>query len=140
MTASWLGNRQAYIALGDKVSEKYKINIGLPQGKPLDTVVHTINDKLVSPLEILKRRCVPVHRLLQHNQQKIHSTVQIIQQRSDLNHNDDHHYHGNHAEIMSRVDDFNRQQTKDDAKLCSMLKEGHAYTQIKFIQQEHVKD
>ncbi|CAM4765951.1 unnamed protein product [Rotaria magnacalcarata] len=35
MTASWLGNRQAYIAFGDKVSEKYKIDIGLPQGSSL---------------------------------------------------------------------------------------------------------
>ena len=35
MTASWLENRQAYIAFGDKVSEKYKIDIGLPQGSSL---------------------------------------------------------------------------------------------------------
>ncbi|CAF4535437.1 unnamed protein product [Rotaria magnacalcarata] len=35
MTASWLGNRQAYIAFGDKVSEKYKIDIELPQGSSL---------------------------------------------------------------------------------------------------------
>ncbi|CAF4558187.1 unnamed protein product [Rotaria socialis] len=34
-TASWLGNRQVYIAFGDKVSEKYKIDIGLPQGSSL---------------------------------------------------------------------------------------------------------
>ncbi|CAF3305542.1 unnamed protein product [Rotaria socialis] len=35
MTASWLGHRQAYISFGGKVSEKHKINIGLPQGSSL---------------------------------------------------------------------------------------------------------
>ena len=34
--------------------------------KPLDTVVHAINDKLASPLETLKCRGVSVDRLLQH--------------------------------------------------------------------------
>ncbi|CAF3997273.1 unnamed protein product [Rotaria sp. Silwood2] len=108
--------------------------------KPLDTVVHTISDKLASPLETLKRRGVPVDRLLQHNQQNIRSTIQMIEQRSDLNHNDNHHYHESHIEINGRVEDFNRQQTKDDTKLFSILKKGRAYTQTKFIQQEHVKD
>ncbi|CAF1432853.1 unnamed protein product [Rotaria sordida] len=108
--------------------------------KPLDTIVHTISDKLASPLETLKRRGVPVDRLLQHNQQNIRSTIQMFQQKSDFNHNDNNHYHESYVEMTGRIEDFNRQQTKDDAKLFSMLKKGRAYTQTKFIQQEHVKD
>ncbi|CAF2260183.1 unnamed protein product [Rotaria magnacalcarata] len=42
MTDSWLGNRQAYIAFGDKVSEKYKIDIGLPQGSSLNSFLFIV--------------------------------------------------------------------------------------------------
>jgi hypothetical protein len=42
--------------------------------------------------------------------------------------------------MSGRVENFNRHQTKDDTKLFSMLKKGRAYTQTKFIQQEHVRD
>ncbi len=35
LMVSWLKNRQAYITLGDKISEKFDINIGLPQGSSL---------------------------------------------------------------------------------------------------------
>ena len=38
--------------------------------KPLDTLVHSISDKLVSPLETLKRRGIPVDRLLKTVQQQ----------------------------------------------------------------------
>lgn len=42
--------------------------------------------------------------------------------------------------MIGRVADFNRHQTSDETKLSSILKKGRAYTQTKFIQQEHVKD
>ena len=35
MTSSWLKNRQAYIALGEKRSDRFQIDIGLPQGSSL---------------------------------------------------------------------------------------------------------
>jgi len=38
--------------------------------KPLDALVHSISDKLVSPLETLKRRGVPVDRLLKITQRQ----------------------------------------------------------------------
>ena len=104
--------------------------------KPLDTIVHTISDKLASPLETLKRRGVPVDRLLQHNHQYIRPTIQPVQPQSQSN----HHYHESHVEMTGRVEDFSRHQMKDDTKLASILKKGRAYTQTKFIQQEHVKD
>jgi hypothetical protein len=107
--------------------------------KPLDTIVHTISDKLASPLETLKRRGVPVDRLLQHNSQYTRPPVQMIEQQIQ-NTNHHHHYHESHMEMTGRVEDFNRHQIKDDMKLFSMLKKGRAYTQTKFIQQEHVKD
>jgi hypothetical protein len=109
--------------------------------KPLDTVVHTVSDKLSSPLETLKRRGVPVDRLLQQNHQYIRPTVQMTEQKTQSNeNNNNHHYHESHVEMTGRVEDFNRHQIKDDTKLFSMLKKGRAYTQTKFIQQEHVKD
>jgi hypothetical protein len=107
--------------------------------KPLDTIVHTISDKLASPLETLKRRGVPVDRLLQNNSQYTRPPVQMIEQQIQ-NTNHHHHYHESHMEMTGRVEDFNRHQIKDDMKLFSMLKKGRAYTQTKFIQQEHVKD
>ncbi|CAF1418983.1 unnamed protein product, partial [Adineta ricciae] len=105
--------------------------------KPLDTVVHAISDKLASPLETLKRRGVPVDRLLQHQQQQNHrSTVQMIEPQTQPN----HYYQESHVEMPGRVEDFNRHQIKDDAKLFSTLRKGRSFTQTKFIQQEHVKD
>ncbi|CAF3497440.1 unnamed protein product [Adineta steineri] len=38
--------------------------------KPLDTLVHSISDKLASPLETLKRRGIPVDRLLKIQEQQ----------------------------------------------------------------------
>ena len=38
--------------------------------KPLDALVHAISDKLASPLETLKRRGIPVDRLLKTVQQQ----------------------------------------------------------------------
>ena len=38
--------------------------------KPLDALVHSISDKLSSPLETLKRRGIPVDRLLKTVQQQ----------------------------------------------------------------------
>ena len=38
--------------------------------KPLDLVVHAISDKLSSPLQTLKRRGIPVDRLLKNKQQQ----------------------------------------------------------------------
>jgi hypothetical protein len=105
--------------------------------KPLDTVVHAISDKLASPLETLKRRGIPVDRLLQQN---IRSTVPMIPQQPQVNNNNNHRYHESHVEMTGYVDDFNRHQIKDNAKLFSTIKKGRAYTQSKFIQQEHVKD
>ena len=35
MTSSWLENRQAYIVLGEQRSEKFQVDIGLPQGSSL---------------------------------------------------------------------------------------------------------
>ncbi len=112
--------------------------------KPLDTIVHAISDKLASPLETLKRRGVPVDRLLQHNPQYIRPPVQMIEQPAQSNDHNNHHNHHqsheSHVEMTGRVEDFNRHQIKDDTKLFSVLKKGRAYTQTKFIQQEHVKD
>jgi hypothetical protein len=85
----------------------------------------------------LKRRGVPVDRLLQHNPQYTRPPVQMIEQQIQ---NTNHHYHESHMEMTGRVEDFNRHQIKDDMKLFSTLKKGRAYTQTKFIQQEHVKD
>ncbi|CAF1648839.1 unnamed protein product [Rotaria sordida] len=106
--------------------------------KSPDTIVHTISDKLASPLETLKRRGIPVDRLLQYKQQYIRSTVQMIEQKSELNNNNNHHE--THAKINGCVEDFNHQQTKNDTKLFSMLNTGREYTQTKFIQQEYVKN
>ncbi|CAF1649383.1 unnamed protein product [Rotaria sordida] len=83
--------------------------------KSPDTIVHTISDKLASPLETLKRRGIPVDRLLQYKQQYIRSTVQMIEQKSELNNNNNNHE--THAKIN-----------------------GREYTQTKFIQQEYVKN
>jgi hypothetical protein len=38
--------------------------------KPLDALVHSISDKLASPLETLKRRGIPVDRLLKSTEQQ----------------------------------------------------------------------
>lgn len=38
--------------------------------KPLDALAHSISDKLASPLETLKRRGIPVDRLLKTVQQQ----------------------------------------------------------------------
>lgn len=38
--------------------------------KPLDALVHSISDKLASPLETLKRRGIPVDRLLKLAEQQ----------------------------------------------------------------------
>ena len=38
--------------------------------KPIDSLVHSISDKLSSPLETLKRRGIPVDRLLKIRQQQ----------------------------------------------------------------------
>ncbi|CAM4809029.1 unnamed protein product [Rotaria magnacalcarata] len=108
--------------------------------KPLDTVVHMISDKLASPLETLKRRGVPVDRLLQHNQFHVRPAAQAIKENPESNHNDNNNYHESHVDITGRVDDFSRHHIKDDGKLLSMLRKGRTYTQTKFIQQEHVKD
>ena len=35
MTLSWLKNRQAYIAFGEERSDRFQIDIGLPQGSSL---------------------------------------------------------------------------------------------------------
>ena len=110
--------------------------------KPLDTIVHTISDKLASPLETLKRRGVPVDRLLQQNPQYTRPAMPTIpqQQLQSNSTHENHYYHESHVDITGRVTDFNRHQTKDETKLLSVLKKGRAYTQTKFIQQEHVKN
>ncbi len=77
----------------------------------MNTIVHTISDKLASPLEILKRRGVPVDRLLQHNPQYIHPPVQMIEQKIQ---NTNHHYHESHMEMTGRVENFNHHQIKDE--------------------------
>lgn len=38
--------------------------------KPINTIVHAMSDKLSSPLETLKRRGIPVDRLLKSVEQK----------------------------------------------------------------------
>ena len=38
--------------------------------KPIDTIVHAMSDKLASPLETLKRRGIPVDRLLKSAEQQ----------------------------------------------------------------------
>lgn len=108
--------------------------------KPLDTIVHTISDKLASPLETLKRRGVPVDRLLQNNPNYTRPAIPTVPQQSQTTSHENHHYHESHVEITGRVTDFSRHLVKEDGKLFSMLKKGRAYTQTKFIQQEHVKD
>ncbi|CAF4077045.1 unnamed protein product, partial [Rotaria sordida] len=104
--------------------------------KSLDTIVHTISDKLSSPLETLKRRGIPVDRLLQYKQRDIRSTVEMIEEKSKLN----HYYHETHVKINGCIEDFNCQQTKNDTKLFSILKQGREYTQTNVIQQEYIKD
>lgn len=109
--------------------------------KPLETAVHAISDKLASPLETLKRRGVPVDRLLQQ-QQRMHSLLPPMESPS-LNPTKDkglQRYQQSHVEMTGRVEDFSRQQSKGDDKLLSVLKKGRAYTQSKFLQQEHVKE
>ncbi|CAF1335016.1 unnamed protein product [Rotaria sp. Silwood1] len=108
--------------------------------KPFDTVAHTIGDKLASPLQTLKRRGIPIDRLLRHKKQYIHSTIQMIEQKPILNHNNNHYYHETDVKINGHVKDFSRQQIKNDTKLFSMLNIGRAYTQTKFIQQEYVNN
>ena len=41
--------------------------------KPVDVIVHSISDKLSSPIETLKRRGIPVDRLLKIGDQKSNS-------------------------------------------------------------------
>ncbi|CAF2792873.1 unnamed protein product [Rotaria sp. Silwood2] len=54
--------------------------------KPLDTLVHSISDKLASPLETLKRRGIPVDRLLKNpEQQPIKLSLQIPQIKTEEN-------------------------------------------------------
>ena len=45
-----------------------------------------------------------------------------------------------HVEMKGYVEDFSRQQMKDEKKYFSSLTKGRSYTQSKFTQQEHVKD
>ncbi|CAF1441256.1 unnamed protein product [Rotaria sordida] len=42
--------------------------------------------------------------------------------------------------MTGHVEDFSHYQLKDETKLLSMLKKSRAFTQTKFIQQEHVKN
>ncbi|CAF4854390.1 unnamed protein product [Rotaria sp. Silwood1] len=54
--------------------------------KSLDTLVHSISDKLASPLETLKRRGIPVDRLLKNpEQQPIKLSLQIPQIKTEEN-------------------------------------------------------
>ncbi|CAF1040266.1 unnamed protein product [Rotaria sordida] len=54
--------------------------------KPLDTLVHSISDKLASPLETLKRRGIPVDRLIKNpEQQPIKLSLHIQQTKSEEN-------------------------------------------------------
>jgi hypothetical protein len=38
----------------------------------------------------------------------------MIEQQSQINHNNNHHYHESHIEMTGRVEDFNRHQIKVD--------------------------
>ena len=104
--------------------------------KPLDTVVHAISDKLASPLETLKRRGVPVDRLLKQQQStsiSSESVTNVVNAPMETNYT-------SHMEMIGRVEDFSRVLSKDDKKLFSSLKKGRSFTQNKFTQQEHLKD
>ncbi len=46
--------------------------------KPVDTSIHSISDKLSSSLETLKRRGVPVNRLLKINQQQRKTFIHLF--------------------------------------------------------------
>jgi hypothetical protein len=48
--------------------------------KPLDALVHSISDKLASPLETLKRRGIPVDRLLKSAEQQRKTNIYIYLQ------------------------------------------------------------
>ena len=106
--------------------------------KPLDTVVHAISDKLASPLETLKRRGIPVDRLLQQRIRAVIPTIEPQQSTSSDAH--EHQQYESHVEMTGRVEDFGRHQINDASTVFSQLKKGRAYTQSKFVQQEHVKD
>ena len=106
----------------------------------MDTIIHTISDKLASPLETLKRRGVPVDRLLQHQPQLIQPSMTHHQQQQQVQSESNYEYHESHTQITGRVKDFSRQHANDEKNLSSIPKKGRTYTQSKFVQQEHFKD
>jgi DUF438 domain-containing protein len=101
--------------------------------KPLDTAVHAISDKLASPLETLKRRGVPVDRLLQQYQS---TTIANMERTKQVSNTTNERY----VESNGRVTNFNNDSLKDDKRFLSTLTQCRAYTQTKFTQQEHVRD
>ncbi|CAF4927120.1 unnamed protein product, partial [Rotaria sp. Silwood1] len=96
--------------------------------KSVDTLVHSISDKLTSPLETLKRRGIPVDRLLKSpEQQPVKLLLQAEKTKSNIA----------HTVEINRIDHFGRYKSEDDAAINTMIRASRSYSQQEFYQQEH---
>ncbi|CAF4112088.1 unnamed protein product [Rotaria sp. Silwood2] len=93
-----------------------------------NTLVHSISDKLASPLEALKRRGIPVERLLKSaEQQPTKLSLQVEKTKPDITHTIE----------RNRIDNFGRNKSEDDADINRMIQATRPYSQMEFDQTEH---
>ncbi|CAF1297901.1 unnamed protein product, partial [Rotaria sp. Silwood1] len=103
--------------------------------KSVDTLVHSISDKLTSPLETLKRRGIPVDRLLKTSEQQ--RNVNIILCDMLLLQAEKTKSNIAHTVEINRIDHFGRYKSEDDAAINTMIRASRSYSQQEFYQQEH---
>ncbi|CAF1590939.1 unnamed protein product, partial [Adineta steineri] len=124
--------------------------------KPLETLVHSISDKLSSPLETLKRRGIPVDRLLKNKQ-----PLKLLLRKENILQDFDSHYQQsiekasdgflqslkdfltpsieNYSSNIKRncIDDFGKHQNLNKIDLNQITQTSRSYSQNEFQHSEY---
>ncbi|CAF0734789.1 unnamed protein product [Didymodactylos carnosus] len=105
---------------------------------PDESVINSMSVNLSTPLDILKRRGVPIDRLLQKSQ----NNVQFVQPPPTYNHqhNGPVQFHNeSHVELSGKVRDFSAQTIKEERSIENIFKDVRPYNSKYFKQQEHLQ-
>ncbi|CAF1439050.1 unnamed protein product [Adineta steineri] len=120
--------------------------------KPLESLVHSISDKLSSPLETLKRRGIPVDRFLKQKQQQ-QQPIKLVLRNEQQQFSKFDDYYQQSIEKSSKeysspiekyssnierncIDDFREHQSLNKIDINQMLKTSRSYFQNEFHQSE----
>ncbi|CAF0896436.1 unnamed protein product, partial [Adineta steineri] len=104
--------------------------------KPLEILVHSISDKLSSPLETLKRRGIPVDRLLKNKQ-----PIKLLLRKENIVEDSDSHYQQSIEKASDGflqniqrncIDDFGKHQNLNKTDLNQITQTSRSYSQNEF--------